>query len=202
MKKEFYKLSLVFIMIVFSFSLAFFLGREVTLSGEKQKEESSSLQEKKLDNKTLHVESPFKEEEKVQMQSENENEKVDEHEQALLRTKATEDEESEKKADTKSENKEEVDAKVEKKADQAKDSTEESNVLYGLLIDSYDEKQSAAEKAAQLKLRFPKWKILFKKSKDLYKVYIGPFIQKETAENFLKEIQKKPDFSSVKMEQI
>ena len=179
-------------MIIFSFSLAFFLGREVTLSGEN----SPSLQRKKLDNPSVYIGSPSEEEQKIQMENESK------HEYALLRTKANGDKKQEKKTNTSSEkeNKQEIDTT--KKADQVKKNPKQETVLYGLLIESYNKKQDAAEKAAQLKLRFPKWKILFKKSKDLYKVYIGPFVQKEKAENFLKEIQQKPDFSSVKMEQI
>ena len=42
MKKEFYKLSIVFTMILFAFSLAFFLGKEVTLSGQQQSKKQSS----------------------------------------------------------------------------------------------------------------------------------------------------------------
>ena len=58
------------------------------------------------------------------------------------------------------------------------------------------------EQSTQLKLRFPKWKIFFKKAEKDYKIYIGPFKSKESAEVFLKELQKKPEFSSIKLETI
>ena len=191
MKKEFYKLSLVFIMIIFSFSLAFFLGREVTLFGQKQEKETSSVRQvKQLNDKSIDVK-PSSKEVKTQ------NEKINGHEQSLLRTKVKEDTKNEKKIDK---IKEDIKSEEEKKA--AKEEVKPSNILYGLLINSYNEKELATEKAAQLKLRFPKWKFFFKKSKNLYKVYIGPFARKESAEKFLKEIKKKPDFSSVKVEQI
>ncbi len=191
MKKEFYKLSLVFIMIIFSFSLAFFLGREVTLFGQKQEKEAPSVQQvEQLNNESIDVKPSSKE-------VETQNEKINEHEQSLLRTKMKEDTKNEKKIDK---IKEDIKSEEEKKA--TKEEVKPSNILYGLLINSYNEKELATEKAAQLKLRFPKWKFFFKKSKNLYKVYIGPFTQKEAAENFLKEIKNKPDFSSVKVEQI
>ena len=189
MKKEFYKLSLVFVMIIFSFSLAFFLGREVTLFGQKQEKEASPVQQaEQLNDESIYVKPSSKE-----VETQTQTEKVNEYEQSLLRTEVKEDTKNEKKID---EIKEDV------KSEEEKEAVKPSNILYGLLINSYSERELATEKAAQLKLRFPNWKFFFKKSKNLYKVYIGPFTQKEAAENFLKEIKKKPDFSSVKVEQI
>ena len=196
MKREFYKLSLVFIMIIFSFSIAFFLGREVSLSGEKQKKDSS------LTTEQFHKEStdPVSQEEQNQpAKTENESKTLDSDPQTLLSTKATGDKEPKRKAEAP------VKGNVKSEKDTEKDTeqdTSSSKVLYGLLINSYKKREMATEKAAQLKLRFPQWKFFFKRSKEVYKVYIGPFQKKESAEKFLKKIQEKPDFSSVKVEEI
>ena len=178
MKKEFYKLSLVFIMIVFSFSLAFFLGREVTLSNQQQsqKQELSTSIEAKTkssDNPSFSNSAP---------DEKKEYKKILSHKQSKKKSKSYENRGSKQ---------------IEKKQKPNK-----FDEIYGLVIASYADKESASEKSTQLKLRFPNWRIFFKKSKDVYKVYIGPFRTKLAAEKILKELQKKPDFSSIKLETI
>ena len=177
-KKEFYKLSLVFIMIVFSFSLAFFLGREVTLS-DRQKKEPVFFKEtntKQPDNKPPLTNVPSEKIEQTQ------REKVNEYKKTLSAKHAV-------KPNNSQEKKQEV-------------QQEKLDEMYGLLITVHDDKESASEKSTQLKLRFPQWQIFFKKSKKSYKVYIGPFRTKSSAKKFLKKLQENPEFSSVKLEKI
>ncbi len=191
MKKEFYKLSIVFIIIVFSFALAFFLGREITLSGlQKSKKplppSSSNLKSKEvsLDNNPFSKGLSGKKEKEP-----NQREKVNEYKKDLILKQPAKASPINKAPDVKQKEKKPV-------------AEEYSRKIYVLFITSHDSKESATEKSTQLKLRFPKWKIFFKKSENSYKVYIGPFQSKESAENFLKKLQDKPDFSSVKLEKI
>ena len=179
MKKEVYKLILVFIMIVFSFSLAFFLGREVTLSNKKNTEELPVTNQK-----TEQTDKPFVTPVPKNLFPEKatQREKVQQYKETLpSKTETT------KNAD---------------KKEKPQETTEEIDTIYGLLISSYDNKSSAMEQSTQIKIRFPQWKVFFKKSQDSYKVYIGPFKKKEVAQKFLKELKKKSEFSYVKLEKI
>lgn len=192
MKKEFYKLSFVFIMIVFSFSLAFFLGREMTLSPLQQEQSPETVSDDKLSSPNLP--SSYK--------------KQSQREKVNLYKKTLSDNISDKNAPSK------APEPVKKLEDTNEDTTnieplskkptqkKPTQILYTLLIAQYEHKKSAIEKSTQLKIQFPHWKIFFKKIKNSYKVYIGPFKLKESAENFLKELQENPDFSHVKLEEL
>lgn len=184
-KKEFYKLSLVFIMIVFSFSLAFFLGREVALSGQQKKEPDlfKETKTKQPDNKSLSIHSLPEKIERTQ------REKVNEYKKTLPTEQTVKPDESQDKKPQAQDKKQEV-------------QNEKSDEMYGLLITVHDDKESATEKSTQLKLRFPQWQFFFKKSKSTYKVYIGPFRTKSSAKDFLKKLQKNSEFSSIKLEKI
>ena len=234
MKKEFYKLTFVFIMIVFSFSLAFFLGREMALSpsqpAQKKISKNSLLQNPSAHNPPpTHAEQTQRE--KVELYKKTLSDQPalkkpqtgtiipkDIKESAQLRGRdfsatlkknnlnlkssigALKQPNQGKSAEhpLKAKN---PSIKKEKTNNQNKQ-PEEKNLLYALLVAQHDNKKSAVENSTKLKSRFPHWKIFFKKSKDSYKVYIGPFSPKEPAEKFLKEIQEKPDFSKVKLEQL
>ncbi|MYE07701.1 MAG: SPOR domain-containing protein, partial [Oligoflexia bacterium] len=172
MKKEFYKLSIVFTMIVFAFALAFFLGKEVTLSGQQKSKKKppisphtpTALPENKISSEDF---------------TDKQREKVKEYKKNLVQ-----DEPSEKENQL---NKKEKIKPTEVK----KEPQQKPKEIYALFLASYKDKETATEQSTQLKLRFPKWKIFFKKEKEVYKVYIGPFKSKPSAENFLKELQKK-----------
>ncbi len=200
MKKEFYKLSFVFIMIVFSFSLAFFLGREMTLSSAKKKP-SKRIQPDMLPNQQMS--SP---------EWPPSNTKQSQREKVNLYKKTLSDKVSQKSAPVrKPEPVNKLSATNKKSPDKtpADDTkttdttqTKQTTTLHTLLIAQYEHKKSAIEKSTQLKIRFPHWKIFFKKFKNSYKVYIGTFKSKEAAEKFLKELEEDPNFSNVKLEKL
>ncbi len=182
MKKEFYKLSLVFIIIVFSFSLAFFLGREITLSNKNKTENSDLSKETKEQFNGHSPDTTPLSEKKEQTQ----REKVNEYKKALP-------DEKNKKQETSNKDSEMT---------QSESNKSEKPEMYGLLITTHDDKESAMEKSTQLKTRFPQWRIFFKKSKDSYKVYVGPFSTKVSGKKFMDELNKKPEFSNLKLEKI
>ena len=229
MKKEFYKLVIVFIMIVFSFSLAFFLGKEVILSGPYKegaypdidsqnkgtlklskdhlisREEERGGQRKKIEEyrKKLITEElakpvaePTTEGELAESATESTTESTTESAKPNeVGTKAIESTDSENKKPTPKK-------AIEKPKPLEIEEAPVTKSLYGLLIDKYDEKEPAMEKSTKFKLRFPNLKIFFKKSKDMYKVYIGPFSSKKNAEDFLKKWKEKPDAPPVFVEKI
>ena len=164
-------------MIVFAFSLAFFLGREVTLSGQ---------QKSKKINPSPNLKAPISHKDNLSPEGpiNSQREKVNKYKKTLIH------EQSEKKIESTKQPK----AKTEIK--------NLNNEVYALFVASYEDKESATETSTQLKLRFPKWEIFFKRTEEVYKVYIGPFKTKKSAENFLKELQKKPEFSTIKLETI
>ena len=172
-------------MIVFSFSLAFFLGREVTLSNKKNTEELPITHQK-----TEQMDKPFvtPTSKKLFPEKGTQREKVQKYKETLP---------SETETTKKAEKKENTQKTIKKQ-----EVTQETDAIYGLLISSYDNKPLAMEQSTQIKTRFPQWKVFFKKSQDSYKVYIGPFKQKEIAKKFLKELKKKSEFSYVKLEKI
>lgn len=171
-------------MIVFSFSLAFFLGREVTLSNKKNTEELPVTNQKAEQDKPF-VTPPQK---NLFPEKATQREKVQKYKETLPSKTNT----------TKKTDKKEKSQKTTKK----QETTQETEAIYGLLISSYDNKPSAMEQSTQIKTRFPQWKVFFKKSQDSYKVYIGPFKKKEIAKKFLEELKKKSEFSYVKLEKI
>ena len=187
MKKEFYKLSLVFIIIVFSFSLAFFLGREITLSEQKnikKTELSKDTMKKKWDDQSDSLKLSQEKKEQTQREKVNEYKKTLSHEKSI----------SHKKSNKKSDNQD--------MTKNPKQQNEQANEMYGLLITTHDDKESAMKKSTQLKIRFPQWHIFFKKVKNSYKVYIGPFRTSASAKKFMDGLKEKPEFSSLKVEKI
>ena len=185
MKKEFYKLSLVFIMIIFSFSLAFFLGREITVS-DKQKTKDPDLFKdttKQFDNNSSPANLLPEKEEQTQREKVNEYKKTLHDEQNKKQTT------SNKELET-------------KQSELKQKSKKPDEIYYGLLITTHDDKESAMEKSTQLKTRFPQWRIFFKKSENSYKVYIGPFSTDAMAKKIMNELKKKPEFSHLKVEKI
>ena len=81
-------------------------------------------------------------------------------------------------------------------------STRKKPEIYGLLVAKYKDRDAAIDKSSHLKVRFPTWDIFFKLSDDVYKVYIGPFRGEKSAENFLKNLDKKKEFKEVRLEKI
>ena len=215
MKKEFYKLSIVFTMIVFSFSLAFFLGREVTLSGLQKSQDSSAV-------KSRHKSPLPREADRQQGLStpgkDWQRKKVRKHKKALIPDGVHKQaqEQAEEKSPPPSEEpptrpraKTADDLQTQKtERESAKNtpdrthSQRENKKITALLISVHSNKESATEKSTQLKIRFPRWKIFFKESGNFYKVYIGPFRKKESAEKFLNQLKDKPDLSGAKLEEI
>lgn len=172
-------------MIIFAFALAFFLGKEVTLSGQQKS--------KKKSPRSFHP-SPVPPDHKISSEdfTDKQREKVNEYKKTLFQEEP--EEPSEKEIHSHNQEKREP-PEIKKELQKPKE-------VYVLFIASYKDKETATEQSTQLKLRFPKWKIFFKKAKEVYKVYIGPFKSKDSAENFLIELQKKPEFSSIKLETI
>ena len=177
LKKEVYKLIFVFIMIAFSFSLAFFLGREITLSNKNNK--NSSL----TDQKTEQTDKPS----------------IDSSMETLIPKEKTQREKVEQYKEKLSLKKEGSTTTTKQKPQAA---TQKTDTMYGVLIGNYDDKTSAIKQSTQMKIRFPQWKVFFRESEDSYKVYIGPFKKKEDADFFLKELKQKSEFSYVKLEKI
>ena len=173
-------------MIIFAFSLAFFLGREVTLSDRQKskKTDASSLSSTLKSSTSFYdhqIESSFD-----NKKAHKQREKVKKYKKTLITEKPIKDITRDKTQEVK----------------QLKTEMKEPNTVYALFVAGYGDKESATEKSTQLKLRFPKWEIFFKRTEEAYKVYIGPFKLKESAENFLKELQKNSEFSTVTLEKI
>ena len=246
MKKEFYKLVIVFIMIVFSFSLAFFLGKEIILSGPYEEKTSPNInsqnkgtlklskdhlisreedrggQRKKIEEyrKKLITENPATEPEETNPALATEPEETGAElakpvaRPTTAESTSTTPEESPTselttpagaKTSTKSENKKEqkkTPIEIKKPQTSAEEEAPVTKQLYGLLIEKYNEKEPAMEKSTKFKLRFPNLRVFFKQSKDMYKVYIGPFSSKEKAEDFLKKWEKKEDAPPLLLEKI
>ena len=228
MKKEFYKLFLVFAMIVFSFSLAFFLGREITLSDQGiQNEKKQALQKNPLESSNLssakqktYLKSPARLGEgvatsqgQVTPQGQVDEAEAKKHasqkeasslpkglSSASSQAGSTPPNQLTKRSQTKltlSENQ-----KTTASPGQNDLKKNKTPPLFALMVNSYKSKELAVESSAKLKLRFPEWRWFLKKSKKSYKVYIGPFEQKNLAEQFLKQLRKNKEFASVKLEKI
>ena len=180
---------------MFAFSLAFFLGREITLSGQKNEIKKSKQQGEVL-LKTL-------------LPEQKQREKVSNYKK-ILEPQTTLKEEEKKEIKFEEEKAEEEKAEEEKaeeeKAEEEKAEEEKASSLqkekYTISIKTYEDKNSAIKRSAKIKSQFPRWKVFFKKSKNSYKVYVGSFSNKERAETFLKELLAKPDFSSSTLEKL
>ena len=172
MEKEFYKLFLVIIMILASFSLAFFMGRKITLS------DPHIAQYKNQNQKTETPPSP-----KQEMAADE------------LRPESIAETQSQRKRVE--EYKKQLAPEVNKKPKE-----DVPPAVYGLLADSFFKKDLAMEQAAKIKLKFPDWPVFFKKSGSVYKVYIGPFNDISSAKEFLQEVQSSKHFPSVVLEPV
>ena len=187
MEKEFYKLFLVIIMIISSFSLAFFLGRKITLSEqqlsqqdfEKDVHDSSEIVDP---SEELSKEATAK----AQSESVSAENKVESTDTAVADSVSNVDGTSAQRA------------KVQDYQKQLPDSSD----IYGLLVDSFLKKELAMERSTNLKLKFPDWPIFFKKAGSVYKVYFGPFDGIQIANDFLKEVKASGQFPSVVLEKV
>ena len=187
MEKEFYKLFLVIIMIISSFSLAFFLGRKITLSEQQVSQENfeEDVQDSsgRVDpSEELSQEATAKEQ--PEMSSANEvNTSTD---TVVADSVSNLDDTSTQRAE------------VQDYQKQLPDSSD----IYGLLVDSFLKKELAMERSTNLKLKFPDWPIFFKKAGSVYKVYFGPFDNIQIANDFLKEVKASGQFPSVVLEKV
>ena len=209
MKREFYKLTLVAIMIVFAFSIGFFLGREVTLAGPNR------AQSKHTDQKTPSFVFPedktktSKSKRPKSLSAQNQKERVQKYKNAWPKKQnkvvqgkaepAMEKQEAQS-LDPPPPAKEQTAKEQTAKEQTAKEQVEEvSDKTYGLILKKQKTQRLAIQQSAELKVRFPQWRFFSKKVKDGYIVYIGPFELKSSAEKFLKKIKKHPELSSARV---
>ena len=198
MRKELYKLILVFIMISFSFALAFFIGREVTLAGQKNKSQKHSSTSSSMG---VNHTSSFKKENihpPKQLQKTKPTispQTLPNQPQATATPNGTEENIQKPTAD-------QLTSNQNAPTNNVKTTTTKDSVIYGLFIANYQNKNQAMDKATQIKLRFPQWRIFVKRSGPMYTVYIGPFRKKELVQRFLHEIEDKKDFPSIRIEKI
>ena len=195
MRRELYKLILVFIMISFSFALAFFIGREITLAGQKNKSQKNSDTSSSMNiNRT----SLFK------------KENIRPSKQLQKTKPITPPQTSSNQSQVTSSPTNIAKENIQKQTTlpdahpnpNQKTTTKTDSVIYGLFIASYQNKNQAMDKATQIKLRFPQWRIFVKRSGQMYTVYIGPFRKKELVQRFLHEIEDKKDFPAIRIEKI
>ncbi len=185
MEKEFYKLFLVVIMIISSFSLAFFLGRKITLS--EQQLSQQSFEEGVQDSSEMVAPSQeLSNEVKEQPEIPSTNEVNTSTDTAVADSVSNLDGTSTQRAE------------VQDYQKQLPDSSD----IYGLLVDSFLTKEPAMERSTNLKLKFPEWPIFFKKAGSVYKVYFGPFDDIQIANDFLKEVKASGQFPSVILEKV
>ena len=191
MRKELYKLILVFIMISFSFALAFFIGREITLAGQKNKSQKNSNTFSPIDTHHTSIlkkenSHPSKQLQKIKPQTFPNQSPVNSAPTNIA----------------KGNTKKQITPLNTYPDPNQQTKTKKDSVIYGLFIASYQNKNQAMDKATQIKLRFPQWRIFVKRSGQLYTVYIGPFQKKELVQRFLHEIEDKKDFPSIRIEKI
>ena len=201
MEKEFYKLFLVVIMIISSFSLAFFIGRKIALSeqqAEQQEFEENSSQEGAVVSdhlETLSTDSVAETEEDRQQQPISSQEVEGETTSSTM----TDSHQLEGMPNQKAEVQE---YKKQLEDESNSEQSPDSSSMYGLLVDSFLAKEPAMEKATNLKLKFPDWPVFFKKAGSVYKVYLGPFDDIQTARVFLQEVKTSKQFPSVVLERV
>lgn len=187
MQKELYKLILVFIMISFSFALAFFIGREITLAGQKnqaKKKFSGLYKIEKPANKTV-VSSSLKQGISLKQTEELKN----------TNELASPKQDLQKPFTKKKE--------VNLKSSPLKKTIQKATYIHALFIAKFLKKDQAMSYATKIKLSFPNWRIFVKRASRIeYAVYVGPFQKKETAKTFLNEIEDKKQFPSIRLETI
>ncbi len=202
MRKELYKLILVFIMISFSFALAFFIGREITLAGQKNKLQKSSTT---FSPTEINRSFSFKKEDIRQPEQSQNIEPVPTPQTTSNQPQTT------PTSNMAKENTQKPATETQPTTHQAPNQnppmnaetkSKKDSVIYGLSIASYQNKNQAMDKATQIKLRFPQWRIFVKRSSRVYTVYIGPFQKKELVQRFLQEIENQKDFPSMRIEKI
>ena len=181
MKKELYKLIIVFTMIVFAFSLAFFLGRETALFPKTKPKTFADVFNPTVGPSPAPKKSPAPSFTASDREKPTQRIKVKEYKKTL---------------------KPGLTAPTGPGPTPFAPQLPEPPHIYALLVAVHNDKDTAVEKATNLKSRFPEWKIFFKKNQDSYKVYIGPFREKKKAEDFLKKVQTKPGLSTVKVEKL
>ena len=184
MEKEFYKLFLVVIMIISSFSIAFFIGRKVALS-EQQISQQNFEEDVQKNSQTPNLSEEGPKESVTEAQSEN------------LKDTALADSANLEGASNQREEVQEYKKQLISESDQ-----EQTPGIYGLLVESFLKKEPAMEKSAKLKLKFPAWPIFFKRDGSVYKVYLGPFNNIQEANDFLQEVKASKQFPTVVLEQV
>ena len=226
MKREFYKLILVAIMVLFAFSLGFFLGREVTLTNPNpDTHNNQSTQQREL-NKKPSVSNTQRERvnqykqnhlnknrllSRQQRTSKNKAPHHSPHFQTSSKTPSTANQEI-KTGLLKENNKPTNQAlttnhtaedKGLKNTGQVQKKQEKpANTLYALQIKSHKNRREAIKQSTDLKLRFPKWRFFFKQTGKTYTVYIGPFKFKRSAQRALRKLKIKKGFASTRIEKL
>lgn len=192
-QREFYKLILVFMMILLSFSVAFFLGREMSLWDYQKRQASRPSPppqpEQALPPGADRSENPPPPEDFSHRQRVLSYQNVLAAKGNNIPLPKPEDESPPGEG--------EINPGAEKKE------TLKSAPLYALLIARSETKTGAVDKSSQIKMRFPQWNIFFKWVEGQYRVYIGPFKEEEAAREFLKDMQdRKTEFEILKLEEL
>ncbi len=238
MRKEFYKLIIVFIMITLAFSIAFFLGREITLTEQniqkevglrekvqarnqnteklrnaintsqvKKTKQSQIIEYKKRIQSSEDIEQKLNIEQKSDIKQKPNIEQINKREEKRQRRKQKAKKRGRKKEALKSYAQRKKVKRIEDNNLKGSQNTSSKSLrkkisFYGLMVASYKEKKMAMDKSTDLKIRFSTWNIFFKRSKKLYKVYIGPFMKKSSAEEFLENIKNQKEFTSARLEKL
>ena len=190
MEKEFYKLFLVVIMIISSFSIAFFIGRKVALS-EQHISQQNFEEVVQKGSKVLDHSEEWPKESVTEAQSGSIT-----HASELTDTALADSENLEDTSNQRGEVQEYKNQLI------SESGQEQTSGIYGLLVDSFLKKEMAMEKSAKLKLKFPAWPIFFKRDGSVYKVYLGPFDNMRMANDFLQEVKASKQFPTVILEQV
>ena len=193
MEKEFYKLFLVVLMIISSFSIAFFIGRKVTLSEQQINQQNFEEDVQKSSKVVDHLEElSEKSETEAQSESISSANEIDELTDTALADSANLEGASNQRAEVQEYKKQLI----------SESGQENLPSIYGLLVDSFLKKELAMEESAKLKLKFPDWPIFFKRDGSVYKVYLGPFDNIQLANDFLQEVKASKQFPSVVLEKV
>ena len=199
MQREFYKLIVVFMMILLSFSLAFFLGREMSLWDQhKNKAPPSPPADQVVPsgdgesgssaNRGLPAGEGFSDRQRVHSY------------QSVLEVRGEGTPQQQKPEGETAPDRGEAASDTENKGLLKKPVPDP---LYALLVARSETKAGAVDKSSQIKMRFPQWSVFFKWVKGQYRVYIGPFKEKEAALKFLKDMQEREkEFEILKLEEI
>ena len=249
MVREVYKLVIVFIMVIFSFVLAFFIGQEVALSEQLSNRQNNDFKGKKSFSdeeakkpKTMVLASNDKEkpsffflegsgedrffpksikkEKPIIALNENNDKKapgLNKTELSILNNKQQGEEQNnpsnlnlkKEKMLAKKVNKRDK-TLIFKKGMNRKElpllKTQGAKIkkpeIYGIFLSRHGTKQGAMERASQIKLSFPRWKVFFKKSSNIYKVYLGPFKVRSEGEIFLIQVKKEKKFKKARIENL